>query len=394
MKILTLLFLLIATTSFADELPGEFSGEATLESRFFPDTGAHANTKQVDVSLALKPEYSYSWDQDRKVVTIIPYARISQLDDSKTHVDIRELSFVGGWEKVELRAGVSKVFWGVTESQHLVDVINQTDFVENPDGEDKLGQPLINATYVSDYGNFDFFLLPYFRERTFAGNDGRLRGPIVIDTDNPIYTDPDEEKQLDYAARWSHYIDSFDWGLSYFKGVDRDPGFVPNSNGTELNPLYGQNEQFGLELQYVYGDWLFKGELLKKDSQINGDYLASVLGFEYTFTNLYKGIDIGVLYEWIYDERGKSAQSGLNNASFAGTRIALNDESSTDFLLGGIADHESGGLTSIRLETTRRINQNWKWELEGNIIVKPQPTSFLNQLRRDDYIQFSLSFYL
>ena len=47
---------------------------------------------------------------------------------------LRELSLLwisGNWET---RIGVSKVFWGVAESQHLVDTINQTDLAANPDG--------------------------------------------------------------------------------------------------------------------------------------------------------------------------------------------------------------------------------------------------------------------
>ena len=50
--------------------------------------------------------------------------------------------------------GVRRVFWGVAESNHLVDVINQTDAIENPDQEDKLGQPMLNLAYV------EYFCLP------------------------------------------------------------------------------------------------------------------------------------------------------------------------------------------------------------------------------------------
>ncbi len=73
----------------------------------------------------------------------------------------------------ETRVGVRRVFWGVTEFQHLVDIINQSDSVEDIDNEDKLGQPMINLSLVKDWGIVDFFVLPYFRERTFAGAEGR-----------------------------------------------------------------------------------------------------------------------------------------------------------------------------------------------------------------------------
>ena len=79
-----------------------------------------------------------------------------------------------------MRVGIRKEFWGVTEFQHLVDVINQTDGVEDFDGEDKLGQQMVNLSLVNDWGIVDLFLLPGFRERTYAGEEGRLRGPLVV----------------------------------------------------------------------------------------------------------------------------------------------------------------------------------------------------------------------
>jgi len=45
------------------------------------------------------------------------------------------------------------------------------------------------------------------------------------------------------------------------------------------------------------------------------------------------------------------------------------------------------------LESTRRINENWKWTLESNFLVSPKSGSFLEQVKRDDYLQASLSFF-
>ena len=59
--------------------------------------------------------------------------------DQRTHGDIRELAYVHARVMIgSFVVGIRKEFWGVTEFQHLVDVINQTDGVEDFDGEDKL----------------------------------------------------------------------------------------------------------------------------------------------------------------------------------------------------------------------------------------------------------------
>ena len=372
---------------------GEFSGELSFEARSYLERGAYGNTGLGDFSIILQPEYAVAWEEDRKVVSFEPFIRLSSLDDERTHGDIRELSFVGSWDLFELRIGISKVFWGVTESQHLVDVINQTDLVESPDGEDKLGQPMVNFVYVNEYGNFEFFILPYFRERTFSGYDGRFRTNLVVDGESPIYLHGDEESHIDVAIRWSHYLGGLDWAISYFEGTDREPTLKANLIGTKLVPVYGQSKQASLELQYVVGDWLLKSEVLSKDSDQNGNYWAMVAGFEYTFANYYQGMDVGVLYEYLYDDRGESSGSGLDDASFVGSRIALNDEKSLEFLVGGIVEHETGKLSNAFLESSRRINENWKWTIEGSFFAKPKSGSFLEKIKRDDYLQGSLSYF-
>lgn len=372
---------------------GEFSGELSFEARSYLERGAYGNTVLGDFSIILQPEYAVAWEEDRKVVSFEPFIRFSSLDDERTHGDIRELSFVGSWDLFELRIGISKVFWGVTESQHLVDVINQTDLVESPDGEDKLGQPMVNFVYVNEYGNFEFFILPYFRERTFSGYDGRFRTNLVVDGESPIYLHGDEESHIDGAIRWSHYLGGLDWAISYFEGTDREPTLKANLIGTKLVPVYGQSKQANLELQYVVGDWLLKSEVLSKDSDQNGNYWAMVAGFEYTFANYYQGMDVGVLYEYLYDDRGESSGSGLDDASFVGSRIALNDEKSLEFLVGGIVEHETGKLSNAFIESSRRINENWKWTIEGSFFAKPKSDSFLEKIKRDDYLQGSLSYF-
>ena len=88
-----------------------------------------------------------------------PFLRLDQVDENRTHWDIRELYWLYFSRVWEIRVGVRTVFWGVTELQHLVDVINQTDLVENIDGEQKLGQPMVNLALIHDWGTVELFIL-------------------------------------------------------------------------------------------------------------------------------------------------------------------------------------------------------------------------------------------
>jgi len=142
----------------------------------------------------------------------------------------------------------------------LVDIINQTDSVEGNDGEDKLGQPMLRASRLLENGSVDVFILPYFRERTFAGSAGRFRTGLVVDTDAVTY-------------EWSHTKDSMDLGLSYFDGTSRDPSFtVGAKNGSPvLVPRYPLIQQFGLDLQHTGEATIWKLEVAHRRS--NDDYI-------------------------------------------------------------------------------------------------------------------------
>ena len=158
-----------------------------------------------------------------------------------------------------LRAGIGRVFWGVTESYHLVDVINQTDLVENVDREDKLGQPLVNLTFIRDWGALDLFVLPGFRERTYPGRNGRLRSEPFVDTNRATYESGAARDHVDFAVRWSHVIGDFDIGVAHFHGTSREPRLplecangipaIVNSCNPVLAPRYDVVYRTSLDLQ-------------------------------------------------------------------------------------------------------------------------------------------------
>ena len=123
-----------------------------------------------------------------------------------------------GDDEWELRLGVDRVFWGVAESRHLVDIINQIDLVEHPYKELKMGQPIAHLTWSGDWGAVEIFGMPYHRTRTFPGRPGRLRFPLVVDTENAAYESGSGRWHPNLAARYSHSLGPFDIGMSVFDG--------------------------------------------------------------------------------------------------------------------------------------------------------------------------------
>ncbi|MBT5040286.1 MAG: hypothetical protein HOM52_17415, partial [Rhodospirillaceae bacterium] len=148
----------MAAPAGAETVFHELSGRFTLEGRYFPQSSIQSGQREQSVSVVAEPE-AYLENEAGEGLLFKPFLRYDSADARRTHWDIREAYglFFGEFEdsEWELRAGIDKVFWGVAESRHLVDVINQTDLVEAPDQEEKLGQPMVHATWLNDYGAFE-----------------------------------------------------------------------------------------------------------------------------------------------------------------------------------------------------------------------------------------------
>ncbi len=381
-----------------------FSADLSLEGRWFPEDAQHAGQRDHALSFALEPEL-YLETEEGYSFAFSPFFRYDRTDPRRTHADIREayaLFFgdIGPASEWELRIGVDKVFWGVAESRHLVDIINQTDLVEDPDQEDKLGQPMFHATVLTDYGTFEAFWLPFFRERTFPGRSGRLRTALQVDTEQARYESSADEWHQDVAARYSHSIDIVDFGVSAFVGTNREPALVlgVDAGGSPvLVPEYDQIQQVSVDAQVTTGAWLLKFEGYGRAGERNArgveePYAAIVAGFEYTFFDVLEtGWDIGALAEILYDERGDAATNPTEHDIFIGTRFAANDAFDTDLLIGVIQDYRNGSRT-FRVESSRRLDDNWSIEAEGSLFMNIDPADPLNDLRRDSFIELQLNY--
>lgn len=366
----------------------EWTGSVGMQSRLFFQSPAFDDQENNTFSLNFEPEFYHSWDQDKQSLLFKPYLRLDSADSRRTHADIRELMWTKTVGNLEFQLGIGKVFWGVTEALHLVDVINQTDLVENLDGEAKLGQPMAKLSTEQSWGIVDFYVLPGFRERTFPGKNGRFRTPFVVDTDNAEYESGAEQWHTDIAARWSHYIGAWDIGLAHFWGTSREPNLVPTQkNGkTVLTPVYELMHQTSLDVQATVDDWLWKYEAIYHQSDTD-DYFAMTGGFEYTLVGIADSAsDLGLLAEFMYDDRGNDASTVFNHELFGAFRWTANDEQSTELLAGVIVDWENGSKL-LNVEASRRLGADWKVSLQSRIWWDIDKNDPLRASERDDYLE-------
>lgn len=375
---------------------GEWRGLTGIEYRHFTEQPLYNGQHNNYTSLVLNPEYYFDWNAGKQSVTFSPFYRRDQYDDNRTHADIRELYWLYVGDNYEIAMGIRKLFWGTTESQHLVDIVNQTDLVEHPDGEDKLGQPMVSGNMVTGLGRLAIVIMPYFRERTFPGEEGRLRSSPRIDTrEDALYEHRDKNRHLDWAARWSHSLGSWDMGVTYFYGTNREPQVVPAitaSGEAVLLPYYELAKQAGIDIQGASGAWLWKLEAIRHKTT-SDTFSASTTGFEYTFYSVFdSGVDTGLVAEYLHDSRKQKATTPFEDDVMLGLRLNPNDAAGTEFLFGVIGDrHSKARLYS--LESSRRLTPHVKVSIEALVFSRAPVNDPAYYLRQDDFIQASLLYY-
>ena len=390
-----LALLLSSSVVMADEANWDYSGNIELQSRVFarnalwPEQASQA----AQLSLAATAEVRWRNAEGDQRASIIPYLRWDSVDDERNLVDLQEAYWAWQGDSLEVLAGANTVFWGVTESAHLVDIINQTDAAGDIDGEDKLGQPMVNLAWQQDWGLISAYVMPYFRERNYPGAEGRLRTPLPVDSDRAVYESSREESHADVALRYSHYVGDVDIGLSLFRGTSREPRLIPADDSAVLLPHYDLVDQVGVDLQYTRDAWLWKLEAIARNGYAE-TFAAAVGGFEYTFYQVGRSAaDVGVLLEYQYDGRNELEPFTIaDNDIFVGTRLALNDIQDTS-ILAGIAYDTVTGETFFNVEAERRIGDSIALELRARAFSGAAPQDLTYAVVRDDYVQIQVAKY-
>ncbi|MBV1883899.1 MAG: hypothetical protein KUG82_19830 [Pseudomonadales bacterium] len=350
---------------------GEWDHEVGYEWRTFNESGTQGQAKN-SVSMYYQPEVYWESEEGLDSFTFQPFFRWDQNDSERTHFDIRDAywTHVGDWW--ETKIGITSVYWGKTEFTHLVDIVNQKDAIEGGTGDARLGQPMLNASFVFDKGILDVFVLGGFRETTFAGEGGRLRTPLLVDNADPRF-DNQLVRGLDFAIRWEQPIgDYWEVAVSEYNGLSRSPSLGFNFDffdSPAFFPLYEQINQIGFEAEFIYEGLIWKTEGVSVSGQVGGRWEAISTGVEYTFGNLFgTGHDITSIVEYVYDSRAADAPHFLERDIAVGLRWAANDEQDTSALLGVFYDPDTKEKVAV-LEASRRIGESWTIKLSSTFVV-------------------------
>ncbi|HYD86926.1 MAG TPA: hypothetical protein VEA80_05590 [Vitreimonas sp.] len=384
-----MLALAAGAASDACALALDLSGSVSIEGRAFPgEPQFEGQSEELQIALSAAPELV--WESGNGLrIRLAPFARFDSVDDNRSHIDLRQGYALWRGDRWEFSIGADVLFWGVAESRHLVNIINQIDALEDVNEEAFLGQPMARVSLRRGAEQFSFIVMTGFRERAFGSLDGRLRGALVI-SDEAQYESEDEQWAPDIAFRYTISSGAFDLGLSAFHGTSREPRLIGAGSGT-LTPFYDRISQASADLQWTKDAWLWKLEALVREGQ--GDvFAAAVAGFEWTSPGIAGGVaDLGLLVEYLYDGRGAEAPfTALDDDVFIGSRLGFNDAQDTALLAGAVLDLE-GGAQSFRLEFERRIGSSWTLEIAGQAFAHAEATSPEAAFEDDDFLSATLS---
>ena len=340
-----------------------------MEAQFFAEESDTSDTRS-NFSVLLTTEYFEEWNDGADSLVFVPRVRLDQHDADRNSFDIRELVWVHVEDTWEIRTGVQEIAWGVSFMGSLVDVVNQTSMADDMFGS-KLGQPMVNLSLVQDWGILDLYVLAGFRQATLPGPDSRPGLPFDIATDEAeIPLSQKEINGLDYAMRWQHSWDSFEWALSYFYGTSRDADMDFNYDVARpgLVSTYSQVQQLGVELIYIWNGYTFRFESKTVDGASERDkalgmYTAALIGFEYRWDSVF-GSDYGIMWDVSYnhDDRKSSLAAITEKDVTALAVLNFNDEFDSRIALGTIWDvKDDEGI--VFSNAGRRLSEYWKIDL-------------------------------
>ncbi len=373
----------------------EYRGFTAADGRAFPFRPISRDQARGNgVSLVAAPEVALASENEHHLVTLRPFLRLDPIDRQRSHWDVRRADYVLHSGSLELGLGAGQFRWGVLESYSLVDVINQSDYVEDLDRSEKLGQPYAELGFLPGDWGIRLFVLPYFRKAIFPGEEGRLRLGGVVDPHQAIYETPLEEWQPSFALRVSGAIGEVDLGIGLFSGVSREPRFVAQLTEPTIVAAYDLAHQASLDLRWTHDAFALKLETMARLwSKELRFFFAAGGGIEYTFFDIAgSGVDLSLAAEYLFDGRPIEAPvTFFQNDAFLGFRIAVNDTGSTTITGGAITD-VTDLRTYLRLGVNRRFDAHWTVNLELNAFLGNRK-GLESALLADHYGQLRIAYF-
>ena len=393
--VVVLLCFLLNFMLFSKEIYWEINNEAGFDIREFHKEEAYSSQKNTYSSF-IKSEIFLEISNNINFISE-PYYRYDNHDKERSLFDFKENYLVVFGDSYEIKTGIGEVFWGITESKNLVDIINVYDSTDG-DQKAKLGQSLISYSYFTEkIGVFDVYYLPFFSKSSQIGKRGRLRLSKPIENYNTIYEGGAGEKVPSWAMKWAKNVGNSDFSVQAFRGNSRESSTIPLLENGVLKYFSGYERisQLGTYIQTIMGPYIFKMETIRRNGQKNANndrenYYSYTIGMEYLINRLFEKIwDITFFIEYNNDDRNNDSTDILQNDIFLASTLLMNNVNGTELTTGITLDLDGGGDTA-NLELSTRITDNYRFTGIYQIYWSTNNKDILYNFRRDNYLGLKL----
>ena len=332
---------------------GEVTTSIVTSYAVFPNSSPLSFDSDLIVELKAVGQHEFAdWTLEYDIV-----ARKSRNDKGKNIVEARQFVIGRPIGEVDVYVGNRQLFWGVTESNNVVDYVNQKDAAAGRSSENKLGAPSVSFEFYPGDAEFQYVYMPVFREQTF--NDQFAHPGLGLSLNSAEFSVEKGNLAGDHAFRYSNSFGALDYGISGFYGTARDPILSVDING-RATPYYPEYRAFGVDLQYTGDSTLYKAEIAigEQDAVATSAY---VVGVEKTLYSVgTSDWDLGILIETQYDDRPQAVSKRFY---VGGVRFTANNANDTNALLLYSQD-ETGKQESYVMQFSHRLRSGVTLEAE------------------------------
>ena len=344
---------------------------------------------ELAATLHLNGRASSQWDLDSTL-----FIRYNPDAQKTVWADIRELRFSSYADNSSIAFGVLNEFWGSLEAYNPVDIINARDFIQDYEGDVKLGQPGIAYSRFEGDHQVDAYVLPYARERALPEGRDRYR------FNSFDYASAQFEKNRylpSVALRYKYTHERGRIALSQYRGYTRAPELIPDFSADgqplKLIPNYPIINQTGLELEWLKAGAIFKAEMIYQSGGADS-FFGMGLGVEREFPNvLNTNSTFTPFLEVYYDNRSEQAPvTAFDNDIYMGARLLFNDLSDSQIQTNVLWDWESHAYF-YELGASRRIGNDWLLSADVTVPINTDEDPALNGFSEDKRIMFQLRYH-
>ncbi len=344
-------------------------GYIGIDSHYYPKSNNELQ-EYGNSSFVMQAELSHAWNNSF-FMKLTPFARLDAEYDDRNSTQIKEfeLEYLNGRNLFHI--GQRLLSWSTVETVNVLpitvaDVVNQRDIQGDPDGQEKLGRPMLSYTILGETTQLELHYMPFFVERLqplIQSREHFAGGNFSIIEDG-IYTDEDEETKASYAAKFEWVVGANNLALFHYSGYRNEPLYTPIDN-ENLQQLYFSTNTSGITLQSSISSWLIKLEAAYNDTEENNDYVlpheysSFIGGVEYTLIRPNKHADLGFFVEYVYDSRDSGPfRTPFEDDLFYGFRWASNNHDDAT-LLGGVLSDLDDHANIFHLNYKQRIGNDF-----------------------------------